>query len=151
MKERIVKRRSQEAAGADIHDRETGQLLYSLDLQEEGLWKKTYTVKTADGAPAGTIRYQHEAFRLAKMPVIRGYLGEKEVFCLRREIEALRDGITAEGEGLTVKGNLLEGNFKLCHQDACIAAFRKEKDGEVLAVEGEEPLAVLFAFALECF
>ena len=151
MKEFIVKRQNINEARFEIYTKDTNQLAYHLDLQEEGLWKKSYTVKANNEELVGTIKYSHEAFRLAKMPVIRGYLGNKEVFCVKREIQSLRDAIVAEGESIKTAGAIIEGNFKLYYKDACIATFQTTNGQHIVTVASEEPLVVLFAFALECF
>lgn len=151
MKELIVKRMNTNDTAFEIYIKDTNQPAYHLALQEESLWKKNYTVKTTDEALVGTIKYTHEAFRLAKMPVIRGYLGDEEVFCVRREIQSLRDAIVAEGESIKTTGSIIEGNFKLYYKDVCIATFQNPNGELVITVESEEPVAVLFAFALECF
>lgn len=150
MKEWML-RKPTEDTGAGIYDPTTGQLLYRLELQKESPWAKSYAVTDQDGQPVGTLQYKHEAFRLAHMPKIFGYLGETEVFCVKREIEALEDAIVAEGEGLGTKGPILSGEFQLYSGGQAIAAFHKAEGGLQVSVAGQEPLAALFALALECF
>lgn len=150
MKEWML-RKPTEDTGAGIYDQGTGQLLYRLELQKETPWAKSYTVTAQDGQPVGTLQYKHEAFRLAHMPKIFGYLGKTEVFCVKREIEALQDAIVAEGEGLETKGSILEGDFQLYSGGEPVAAFHKTEGGFQVSVTGQETLAALFALALECF
>lgn len=128
---------------------ESGQTLYRLTLEEDGLWHRQYQVTGPDREPVGTLEYRHEAFRLAKMPRIRGYLGREEVFLVKREIEALQDKVELESRDLTVEGEILKGKFRFCRKGRCLAAFRFEKERRSISVEEDQALAALFALALE--
>lgn len=130
---------------------ESGQLLYGLYSEEEGLWSRSCWMKNENGEAVGRLEYKHEAFRLAKMPRIKGYLGDREVFLVKRELEQLRNTVELEGENLKLDGDVPEGDFRLYQGWNCVGRYRY-KDGQMkVQTEEEELLPILLAFALECF
>lgn len=130
---------------------EDGQLLYGLYPEEEGIWSRSCWMKNEKGDVLGRLEYKHEAFRLAKMPRIKGYLGDREVFLVKRELEQLQDKVELESETLQLEGDVPAGNFRLYQGGSCVGRYQY-KDGQMkLQTEGEELLTTLLAFALECF
>lgn len=108
-------------------------------------------MENEQGETLGRLEYKHEAFRLAKMPRIRGYLGDREMFLVKRELEQLQDKVELESETLKLEGDVPAGDFRLYQDGACVGRYQY-KDGQMkIRTEGEELLATLLAFALESF
>ena len=149
MTELLIRKGTEQDPLPQVCGGENGRTLYRLILEEDGLWRRYYQVTGPDGEPVGALEYRHEAFRLAKMPRVRGYLGREEMFLVKREIEALQDKVEMESRELTVEGQLLGGEFRLCRKGRCLACFHYNKGKKVILPEEKESLAALFALALE--
>lgn len=149
MRELLIQKGTEQDPLPRIWEKETGRTLYRLVLEEDGLWRRLYRMTGPDGETAGTLEYRHEAFRLARMPRILGSLGGKEEFLLKREIEALRDILEVEGKDLRVEGTIPAGEFRLIREGRCLARFCYNKGEKEIIPEENEPLAALFALALE--
>lgn len=150
MKELVMGKGTEKDCPWVMYHRETGQTLYRLYLTQNGLWSRRYGVRNQEGEEIGTLEDRREAFRLVKMPRIRGFLGKEEVFFLKRELEALQDRLELEGKNLQVEGDLLEGNFHLSLGNRLVGTFQNREGERWVRVQDQEPLNVLLAFALEC-
>lgn len=149
MRELMIQKGTEQDPLPRVCQKETGRTLYRLELEEDGLWHRRYRMTGPDQEPVGTLEYRHEAFRLARMPRIRGYLAGEEIFLVKREMEALQDVVEVEGKDLRVEGAIPKGKFCLCREDRCLARFHYDKGKKEIIPEGDEPLAALFALALE--
>lgn len=151
MKELLVTKGTGKDAPLLICRDEGGQFLYGLYPEEEGIWSRSWQMKNEQGETLGRLEYKHEAFRLAKMPRIRGYLGDREMFLVKRELEQLQDKVELESEILKLEGNVPAGNFRLYQGGICAGIYQYQDGRMEIQTEGEEALATLLAFALECF
>lgn len=147
MKEWLLRKMGEKEPSWEIRDT-AGVLVYRLSAGEESAWSGSYRMEDGSGQQTGTLEWRHEAFRLARMPRVRGYLGGEEVFLVKRELEALQDKIEVEGKDLTVEGQILEGEFRLCREGRCLGRYHYRKGGRKIEVEENEPLNALFALAL---
>ena len=63
----------------------------------------------------------------------------------------LQDKVELESETLKLEGDVPTGNFRLYQGGICVGTYQYQDGQMKIQTEGEEALATLLAFALECF